>query len=530
MVSKVLVIGLDAFDRDLATQWMSDGTLPVLAALRGRSLVGGIRNPRGFESGAAWPSFIYGSDPSMHGQHDGLRYFDPVAGTHRRRAPETLAGVPFWQALSNAGLPSVIIDVPEIPIRQDHRGIVVADWHIHDPVYGEATQHMRTHPPELAAAIVQTYGGDTLLGKMCDMHQPRSAEEIIWFRDALVERSRRKAWMAADFVQSEDWRLFVVGFADAHCCGHQCWHLHDTDYPGHDAAVAAGTGDPLKAVYQALDSAVGTILDQTDPDTTVMVYFSHGMQEGYSGVRLLDRILARLTGDMAPPPAAPLLTLLRRVWRAAPAGLRRALAGTRERIRQSVYNDGFLPFPSRRTCHEIFCNDRTGGVRINLAGRDPGGRVQPGAEYDALCNRLCAELMLIRNDETGEPLVEDVIRTRAAYDGPLTATLPDLLVTWNRRRPINVVSSPSFGRLRHPHPNHRSGDHSPHGMFMLSGQGFAAGTLVTDVDVIDLAPSLCALLGLDDITFQGRPLDAFRPYTGASLGGDSHAPSTQPTG
>jgi hypothetical protein len=231
------------------------------------------------------------------------------------------------------------------------------------------------------------------------------------------------------------------------------------------------------------------------------------MQEGYTGLRLLDRILAKLNGELNSTRNA-LVAELRDIWRALPTGIKGMLRPLHKTARKTFYNEGFLPHPETRKCFEIYCNERTSGIKINLAGREPKGIVQPGAEYEALCARLIEELGQVRNDETGELLVANIMRTTDHYAGPFAATLPDLLVTWNRHAPIHSVSSPTIGTMRHPHPTIRTGDHRPEGMFILTGPGMVAARLNDAVDVIDLAPTLAAFCGLRSDAFQGRPLNS----------------------
>ena len=500
-----LVIALDSFDSMLAQSWIGEGLLPNLAALMQRSVVAEVRNPAGFQSSAVWSSFAYGADPSVHGLHDGSRYFNTETYSNRHYRPEEVDARPMWRHLSDAGKRSVIIDAPVVPSVDNANDTVVIDWLCHIPVRGTATLKLETHPAELKETIERDYGADPLGGKMCDLHRPRSAEAQAWFRDAMVKRVGMKVALTRDLMARNDWDFFLVSFAEAHCTGHHCWHMHDHAHEEYDPAIVAAVGDPLRDVYIAIDAAVGEIFAQAGPSTNVMIYMTHGMQEGYTGLRLLDRILAKLNGELNET-RNKLVASLRDVWRALPPGIKSIMRPLHQSARDSFYNEGFLPHPETRKCFEIFCNERTSGIKINLAGRDPKGVVQPGAEFEALCARLIAELGQIRNNDTGELLVESIIRTADEYKGPRMGTLPDLLVTWNRHAPIHSVSSPAIGTLRHPHPTIRTGDHRPDGMLMLTGPDIAASRLNDAVDVIDLAPTLAALCGLRSDAFQGHAL------------------------
>ena len=117
----------------------------------------------------------------------------------------------------------------------------------------------------------------------------------------LKERVETKTRVALDFAARETWDLFLVSFSDAHDAGHICWHLHDPNHPRHDAALVAEIGDPVKAIYMAIDTALGRLLEAMDETVTVLVFSGIGMGPNYSGNFLLDQFL-RLREFGATPP------------------------------------------------------------------------------------------------------------------------------------------------------------------------------------------------------------------------------------
>ncbi len=503
--ARILVIGLDSFDPSRAEAWMAEGWLPNLARHMSASVSGRVRNPRNLDAGSVWPSFCYGADPSVHGIFDGSRDLATVA-ERRGAMPEVR---PIWSVLEDAGKRTMVIEVPVVPEGADAKGIRVINWFSHHPQEGRSRLVLRTHPPELRDRIVRDYGEDPLDGRPCDYYQPSTAEEIAWFRDALVQRVRAKTALSVDLMRQEAWDFCLVNFEDSHCGGHYCWHLQEGSGHDFDAGLAASVGNPLLAIYTAIDDAVGALTAEAG-GADVMVYLSHGMEHAHTGSRLLDRILARLNGELNETRNA-VLTQARRVWRMLPTPVRHALQPLHLPARDRLYAErDLLPGAATRRCHEVYCADRSSGVRISLAGRDPGGKVRP-EDYEAYCDWLIAELLAVRNDDTGEPLVSEITRTRDDFHGPLAGILPDLLVVWNRDAPIVSVSSPTIGRLRHPHATNRVADHRPGGLFMLSGPGFSPRRLNDDVPVIDLAPSLAALVGVRQASFQGTPLEQLVP-------------------
>src|SRR2546422_5198618 len=72
--------------------------------------------------------------------------------------------------------------------------------------------------------------------------------------------------------------------------------------------------------------------------------------------------------------------------------------------------------------------ERSGGngaIRLNVAGRDPFGSIQPGEEYDAACAELTRELEALRDTTTGEPVVEAVLRADVVFGEALHPNIPD---------------------------------------------------------------------------------------------------------
>lgn len=510
---RVLVIGIDSADKDLVQHWAKQGHLPTFRRLMEESTWGEVENPQGFEAGTVWPSFFYGSPPGEHGQYDGHRRFDPETYDFSSYRQDELASDPIWKVLDRHGKSSILIDPPYMHVPRLDNCVSISNWGSHTPIPGSMRLTPVTHPPELAEEITTRFGEDPLGGFMCDHHQPRTQEAIDWFRRALIERIEKRTDMGIHLMQERPWDLFMSVYSECHCVGHHCWHLHDPTHREYDPALAEAVGDPLKDIYIATDKAVDRLLKACPPGTRAIVYLSHGIETGYTGTRMLDRILARLEGkngaaeggDVA---RAAMRRTWSKVWKSSPDSVRRMLDPLRKKARRAIYHEGFLPHRERRRCFEVYGNDRSAGVRINLVGREQHGIVQPGEEYRQLCRDLTEGLKECVNADTGEPLVAEVVQTGETQAGDSLNRLPDLMVTWNRRNPIQVVSSPRIGRLKNDYPSLRTGDHTPVGMFFSVGPGVQKKHLNDQVAVIDFAPSVSSLLGVHEAHFVGQANDA----------------------
>jgi predicted AlkP superfamily phosphohydrolase/phosphomutase len=152
-----------------------------------------------------------------------------------------------------------------------------------------------------------------------------------------------------------------------------------------------------------------------------------------------------------------------------------------------------------------------GGVRLNLAGREPRGCIQPGAEQDAFCDQLAADLKSLVDVDQGRPVVRRVMRTADFYEGPYLHDLPDLLIEWDTDFYPRAIHSPKTGTIPNDLFGPRTGDHRMEGLICASGPGVSPGRVEAGVSVADIAPTLAALAGVPLPNVDGRPIAAIVP-------------------
>ena len=227
---KVLLVALDAMDGELAMGWAEQGLLPALRGLRERAVWGGIRNPDGFYVGGVWPSFHTASTPARHGQYC-WKQFDPASYLDLPPPYDDGDAEPWWLALDRAGREVAIVDLPRTICRPEAGARQVHDWGTHDAL----APGFVTSPPELAAEILERYGSDPV--GVCNRAPRREARH---YRELLARLKRRisvKRELGRDLMGRWAWDLFALGFGEAHCVAHQCWHVHDPAHPRHDPAL-----------------------------------------------------------------------------------------------------------------------------------------------------------------------------------------------------------------------------------------------------------------------------------------------------
>ncbi len=479
----MLVIGLDAVDPEIAIGLAADGRMPALASLLDRGAVAHLTTPEGLFVGAVWPTLATGASPARHGRYCFAQLRPGTYEVHR------VGGVvepctPFWVAAARSGLRTVAIDVPHSDLSEELDAHVV-DWAVHDRNVG-----FRTWPPEFGTRLVGEHGRP--LADQCNAYARRDALGPL--RDDLIRSIRSKGRFVADLAHGDSWDLLTVVFGEGHCAGHQFWALHDRDHPRHDPARAQVLGDPLTETYAELDRALGAIVDAA-AHTLVLVVLSHGMGPHYDATFVLGEMLRRIEDVDGPAPG------LVRVREAARRRARRAQRGRRGGAGTFV-----TAVDGSRRFFAVPNNDVHGGVRINLVGREPAGRVRAGADFDAVCEQVTAALAEWRNAETGAPLVQSVTRTDRIHAGPALGHLPDLIVNWDRSGPIQVVESPRHGRIDGGYPGVRTGDHRPGGLLVVSGPSVPPHPDdAVRLTAADVAPTICAALGIPLPDVDGSP-------------------------
>ena len=529
-LAKVLCIGLDAANPELLRGWAADGSLPTLRRLMDGGLTGDIAGIQGFFVGSTWPTLYAGVSPARHGFHYLVQLEPGTYGFHRPSDHGISWSPPFWKHLSEAGRRVAILDVPLTCLDPSLNGIQIVEWGGHDSVYG-----FQTSPGNLADTIRSTFGAHPL-GPSCDGIR-RTAEDYEMFLTRLVRGVRAKGALTRHLLRQGGWDLFMQVFTESHCVGHQCWHLHDQSHPAHDPSVAKVTGNPLLRVYQAIDTAIGEIL-QDAGDAVVMVFSAHSMAPAFGAHFLLEEILVRLgvatpvrgagtpieggsaegPGGSRPPgdlpgtdPSLP-LALGRWSWRRLPQCVRDLLTPLRNRVRGDKPIPNGMPVlgvdVSSSCCFVVPNGLAVGGIRLNLKDREPEGVLESEAAHD-FCEGLIADLLEIQDARTGRPLIRRVVRSVDLYQGEHLERLPDLLVEWDDSVPTGstnvgggggatvTVRSEKIGSLEGKNDYGRSGEHRPRGMLIMAGPGLTRGHLEGDVSILDVAPTLCSLLGVE---------------------------------
>jgi predicted AlkP superfamily phosphohydrolase/phosphomutase len=431
------------------------GQLPNLARLREGGSSGALRSLPGLGDDANWSSFATSVEPGVHGR---FHHRQPVAGTYRTAnfGREQMTLPPFWQRIAQTGLRVAALDLPKSPMGNDPHLRELADWMPHGADGGCPV----SNPPAIARDAARRYAADAF-----SCHRIIEPGEVAGYAASVMKRLRLREQLALEWLNDESWDLFLVAFAESHCIGHHCWHVHDETHPQHDAAQRDTIGDPIAEVYAAQDKILGRLIESAGADARVIVFSPLGMGPNYSGDRYIDQVLRRIEGVEEPPPRS------------------RRLASLRNRL-LGLPDEAFR----RRTYYALSHDAISSAVRLNVAGREPAGVIDP-ADYDSQCAALSEAMLELRDPSCNRRLVRDVVRVTGVYAGPFADRFADLLVVWANDAPITALSSPRTGMIEATGVGERSGNHR-------EGGWFASNAKVAPCSVLDLGPAVAAMLGV----------------------------------
>ena len=171
--------------------------------------------------------------------------------------------------------------------------------------------------------------------------------------------------------------------------------------------------------------------------------------------------------------------------------------------------------------------DGFSSVRVNLAGREPEGKICPGEEYRRYVDALVDELMRLTNADSNQPVIERIFRADQQVDPVSMGSGTDLIVWWSQAGPIRAIRSATLGLLEEEGREVRTGNHVMRGMFLLSHPDIRPGQhKISGMNSLDIAPTLCDLANIQpDCTMEGTSrCSALAKAVGRTSGGTNDHP------
>ena len=474
---RVLLIGLDAAEPALISKWSEEGHLPHLRRLMEGGVAANLRSVAPEFPDEVWPSIYASQNAAQTGKY---YYIQLQPGTLKfHMLDDKPRGEQFWSIASKAGRRCAVIDAPKTALAAVINGLQIANWGCHATRCDTAS-----HPPELLQQVLNDYGPYPL--PTCDMHS-RSLNEYRDLRQRMLAGIEIREKLLENLLSSEPWDLFFCGFCETHCAGHQLWHLQEDSLLGGESADLRTA---LQDVYQAVDRAIGSLVERAGPDVCTIVFSGHGMQPQYHGRDLLPSLLElwglsglvrKESGVGAERVVVGKKDVVQRLKEAVPIRWQYAVKRAVPRKLEHALIARFMgrdEADSRALAFAVPNNELVATIRVNLEGRDPEGLVPAGRAYEELCDWISTRFRELINPATGLPAIARISRMKDSYSGPYMDMLPDLTARWSGEAPLDQVHSPGYGTVIGPHVDRRSGGHA--------GDGFLVARDLTGQAVFDL--------------------------------------------
>jgi predicted AlkP superfamily phosphohydrolase/phosphomutase len=304
------------------------------------------------------------------------------------------------------------------------------------------------------------------------------------FLDDLDKAFDDRAQAILNRVDAANWNLLVGVIETTDRVQHMMWRLIDPEHPMYDAEQARLHGNAIQRVYQRADTFVGDLVGRLPADTTVMVVSDHGFHSFRWAVNLNTWLVQH--GYMT-------------------------LQGQRpgEKKLDDLFGGGTFWENVDWTRTQAYAMG-LGQIYVNLSGREGQGIVSRGAEYEALLDRLAADLRAFRDPRTNASVVRNVYRRSDIYSGPYFEEAADLQVGLESgyRTSWQTALGGTPPELIEPNLRKWSGDHGSLDYQTTAGILLSSRAPTSDVTrIIDIAPTVLKFFGLaipPDI--DGKPL------------------------
>jgi predicted AlkP superfamily phosphohydrolase/phosphomutase len=438
---RVLVLGLDCASPRL---WFSRfrAELPVFAGLAREGSFGPLHSVHPPITVPAWASLVTGLDPGELGLY-GFHVRAERGLPSRLAGAESLAAPTLWDLAGRAGLDSIVVGFPlSHPLR---------------PLRGHAVGGMLTPAgarpwtfPESLADEVERWVGDYRFDVERDARDGVDREALA---ADVAEMTRRRFRVLRALLESRPWQLAFFHEIGLDRLQHACW-----TEPGYADAPAERA---LLDYHRLLDAEIGETLACVPEDTVVAVVSDHGARRLEGSFCLNEWLRAEgylvADGGGAPAPLA----------------------------------DEAVDWPRTRAWAEGgYC----GRVHLHGFPRDSRGALASAAAR-RLRDEIREKLEALAGPD-GAPLGNAVYLPEEVY-ARVGGVAPDLLV-YAGDLGFRCAASVGHDALFRD-GNDRGPDRANHdweGLFVLRDPARPGAGPVPGAQLLDVAPTLCAALGL----------------------------------
>jgi predicted AlkP superfamily phosphohydrolase/phosphomutase len=432
----IVLIGIDGGEWKVIRKLWSEGRLPHLKAIADRGVTATLRTAYN-SSPVIWTTIATGVTPREHG------ITDFVVPTPKGDVPisSDVRKVPaIWNMLTQAGRRVNVFGWWGSWPAEAINGVVVSDRAL---LGLERRVSPASYLPTFLEEVRRARQEPSLFG----------ADDEAEMRDRAIAR-------AAVTLAGKPFDLHLVYFRSPDIVSHNNWKYYEPEsFAGLDPRELAANRDRVPRSYEAVDQALGRILDAAPKDSNVLVISDHGFHaarpEEIKVLLDMDAVLQRLG-------------YLRRDGQAV------------DFARTRVYTYGTPSFRQVKL------------LRFALAGRERGGKVRP-AGREALLKQLAADLAAVTYESGAPAFTLREARGREVREGAdfavvvQTAGISPVLKLRGERIEGAIES---VSRISGTHTRNSNG------IFLAAGPDVDPAAKLEGIRVHDITPTLLYGLGL----------------------------------
>ncbi len=327
-------------------------------------------------------------------------------------------------------------------------------------------------PSGFAPELVRRFGRFKTMGWAIDTWSIQSGTlpEQAFLEDVAATVAQDRKMLAA--LLAERSRLLFHYFEFPDRVAHVFWRFRDPLHPAYDPVLARIYGDAVEKAYDTMDEIVGDTARALAPEDVLIVLSDHGFATWRRSVNYNTWLVEN--------------------------GYLVLKGGAQRKSLEALFSRGQFWESvdwSRSRAYAMGLGD----VYVNLKGRENGGIVEPGADYERLRGELVQRLLELTDPKTGERAVSRVFKREEVYRRYDPRLIPDLIVT--NRPPYRVSWQSSLGvptsTVFEDNKDVWSGDHCSLDPDLVRGVFFASKTFRTDriPGIADATASVRALIG-----------------------------------
>lgn len=354
MKKRIFALALDGTPFSLLNELFDIGIMPNFKKLVNNQNFRAMNSVYPPISSVAWTSFMTGRNPAGHNIYGFIE-----------REPETMeVFVPtsldiksktIWEYLSELDKRVFTINVPVTYPPQKINGTMICGFLGTDILKG-------TYPPNIGKQLLES-------GYQIDVDTIKARTDLHGFIRELNFVLDKRIETILKFYDQEQWDFFMAHIMATDRLHHFVWEFMENRDPYWT--------EEFYNIYRKIDSFIGILLNKIPNNSEIIILSDHGFT-----------------------------TLKKEVY-----------------INKWLFDNNYLKFVSQQppeNLTDIHPESKAyslipGRIYINLKGREKTGSVSPGLEYERIREELRAKLKQLKDPETGENIITDVLTKEELY-------------------------------------------------------------------------------------------------------------------